>query len=107
MEFDMYAVIKTGGKQYRVVAGEKIRVEQILAEIGSEIEIDQVLMISDGDKTSMGRPLVDGATVKATVLGQGRHDKVRIFKMRRRKHYQKHQGHRQNYTEIQITGISA
>lgn len=107
MEFDMYAVIKTGGKQYRVVAGEKIRVEQILAEIGSEIEIDQVLMVSDGDKTSMGRPLVDGATVKATVLGQGRHDKVRIFKMKRRKHYQKHQGHRQNYTEIQITGISA
>ena len=103
----MYAVIKTGGKQYRVVAGEKIRVEQILAEIGSELVIDQVLMVSDGDKTSMGRPLVDGATVKATVLGQGRHDKVRIFKMRRRKHYQKHQGHRQNYTEIQITGISA
>ena len=107
MEFDMYAVIKTGGKQYRVVAGEKIRVEQILAEIGSELVIDQVLMVSDGDNTSMGRPLVDGATVKATVLGQGRHDKVRIFKMRRRKHYQKHQGHRQNYTEIQITGISA
>ena len=107
MEFDMYAVIKTGGKQYRVVAGEKIRVEQILAEIGSELVIDQVLMVSDGDNTSMGKPLVDGATVKATVLGQGRHDKVRIFKMRRRKHYQKHQGHRQNYTEIQITGISA
>lgn len=107
MEFDMYAVIKTGGKQYRVVAGEKIRVEQILAEIGSEIEIDQVLMVSDGDKTSMGRPLVVGATVKATVLGQGRHNKIRIFKMRRRKHYQKHQGHRQNYTEIEITGISA
>jgi large subunit ribosomal protein L21 len=107
MEFDMYAVIKTGGKQYRVVAGEKIRVEQILAEIGSELVIDQVLMVSDGDNISMGKPLVDGATVKATVLGQGRHDKVRIFKMRRRKHYQKHQGHRQNYTEIQITGISA
>ena len=107
MEFDMYAVIKTGGKQYRVVAGEKIRVEQILAEIGSELVIDQVLMVSDGDNTSMGKPLVDGAIVKATVLGQGRHDKVRIFKMRRRKHYQKHQGHRQNYTEIQITGISA
>lgn len=107
MEFDMYAVIKTGGKQYRVVAGEKIRVEQILAEIGSELVIDQVLMVSDGDNISMGKPLVDGATVKAIVLGQGRHDKVRIFKMRRRKHYQKHQGHRQNYTEIQITGISA
>jgi len=107
MEFDMYAVIKTGGKQYRVEAGEKIRVEQILAEIGSELVIDQVLMIADGDNISMGKPLVNGATVKATVLGQGRHAKVRIFKMRRRKHYQKHQGHRQNYTEIQITGISA
>ena len=103
----MYAVIKTGGKQYRVKTGETIRVEQILSEIGSELVIDQVLMIADGDNISMGKPLVNGATVKATVLGQGRHDKVRIFKMRRRKHYQKHQGHRQNYTEIQITGISA
>jgi large subunit ribosomal protein L21 len=92
MESEMYAVIKTGGKQYRVEAGEKIRIEQILADIGS-------------DNVSMGKPLVDGATVKATVLGQGRHDKVRIFKMRRRKHYQKHQGHRQNYTEIQITAF--
>lgn len=107
MELDMYAVIKTGGKQYRVESGEKIRIEQILAEIGSEFVIDQVLMIADGDNISMGKPLVNGATVNATVLGQGRHDKVRIFKMRRRKHYQKHQGHRQNYTEIQITGISA
>lgn len=103
----MYAVIRTGGKQYRVESGEKIRIEQILAEIGSELVIDQVLMVADGDNISMGKPLVDGATVKATVLEQGRHDKVRIFKMRRRKHYQKHQGHRQNYTEIQITGISA
>lgn len=107
MEFDMYAVIKTGGKQYKVEAGEKIKIEQILAETGSELIIDQVLMIADGDKVSMGKPLLDGATVKATVLGQGRHDKVRIFKMKRRKHYQKHQGHRQSYTEIQITGISA
>jgi len=107
MELDMYAVIKTGGKQYRVESGEKIRIEQILAEIGSEFVIDQVLMIADGDNISMGKPLVSGATVNATVLGQGRHDKVRIFKMKRRKHYQKHQGHRQNYTEIQITGISA
>lgn len=105
MESDMYAVIKTGGKQYRVEAGEKIRIEQILADIGSELVIDQVLMVADGDNVSMGQPLVDGATVKATVLGQGRHDKVRIFKMRRRKHYQKHQGHRQNYTEIQITAF--
>jgi len=107
MESDMYAVIKTGGKQYRVEAGEKIRIEQILADIGSKLVIDQVLMVVDGNNVSVGKPLVNGATVKATVLVQGRHDKVRIFKMRRRKHYQKHQGHRQNYTEIQITGISA
>ncbi|KIO49783.1 50S ribosomal protein L21 [Nitrosospira sp. NpAV] len=103
----MYAIIKTGGKQYRVEAGLKLKIEQIPADIGSELSIDQVLMISDGDNVSMGKPLLSGASVTATVLNQGRHDKVRIFKMRRRKHYQKHQGHRQNYTEIQITGISA
>lgn len=103
----MYAVIKTGGKQYRIQVGEKLKVEQLKVEDGSELVIDQVLMVADGDKVSVGTPLVSGAKVSATVLGQGRHDKVRIFKMRRRKHYQKHQGHRQNYTEIQITGISA
>ena len=103
----MYAVIKTGGKQYRIQVGEKLKVEQLKVESGSELIIDQVLMVADGDKVSMGAPLVSGAKVSATVLGQGRHDKIRIFKMRRRKHYQKHQGHRQNYTEIQITGISA
>jgi large subunit ribosomal protein L21 len=107
MESNMYAIIKTGGKQYRVEAGLKLKIEQIPADIGSELLIDQVLMIADGDNVSMGQPMLSGASVKATVLGQGRHDKVRIFKMRRRKHYQKHQGHRQNYTEIQITGISA
>ena len=104
---DMYAVIKTGGKQYRIKVGEKLKVEQLEVESGSEFIIDQVLMVADGDKVSMGTPLVNGAKVSATVLSQGRHDKIRIFKMRRRKHYQKHQGHRQNYTEIQITGISA
>ncbi|WP_297324616.1 50S ribosomal protein L21 [Nitrosomonas sp.] len=103
----MYAVIKTGGKQYRIQVGERLKIEQLKAENGSELVIDQVLMVADGDKISMGTPLVNGAKVSATVLGQGRHDKIRIFKMRRRKHYQKHQGHRQNYTEIQITGISA
>ena len=107
MEFVMYAVIKTGGKQYRVETGNKIKIEQVPAEIGSEFITNQVLMLADGDKISIGKPLVNGARVKATILGQGRHDKVRIFKMRRRKHYQKHQGHRQNYTEIQITSISA
>jgi large subunit ribosomal protein L21 len=103
----MYAVIKTGGKQYRIQVGEKLKIEQLKVENGSELIIDQVLMVADGDKISMGTPIVSGAKVSATVLGQGRHDKIRIFKMRRRKHYQKHQGHRQNYTEIQITGISA
>jgi large subunit ribosomal protein L21 len=103
----MYAVIKTGGKQYRVAAGEKLKIEQIPAEVGAEITLDQVLMVGDGESVKIGAPLVQGASVKAKVLAQGRHDKVKIFKMRRRKHYQKHQGHRQNYTEIQISGISA
>ena len=103
----MYAVIKTGGKQYRVVAGEKLKIEQIPAEVGAEITLDQILMLGEGETVQIGTPLVSGAAVKATVLAQGRHDKIKIFKMRRRKHYQKHQGHRQNYTEIRIDGISA
>ncbi|MDR2688200.1 MAG: 50S ribosomal protein L21 [Azoarcus sp.] len=103
----MYAVIKTGGKQYRVVAGEKIKVEQIPADVGSQITLDQVLLVSEGESVRIGTPVVSGASVTASVLAHGRHDKVRIFKMRRRKHYQKHQGHRQNYTEIRIDAISA
>jgi large subunit ribosomal protein L21 len=102
----MYAVIKSGGKQYRVASGEKIKVEQLPAEIGSEVAVE-VLMVADGDKISIGKPLLTGAKVQATVVSQGRHDKVTIFKMRRRKHYQRHAGHRQNYTEIQIGTISA
>ena len=102
----MYAVIKTGGKQYRVASGEKLKIEQIPAEVGAEVSFDQVLMVGEGESVKVGTPLVSGAEVKATVLSQGRHDKVKIFKMRRRKHYQKHQGHRQNYTEIRIDGIS-
>ncbi len=102
----MYAVIKTGGKQYRVQSGEKLKVERIEAQVGSEIGLDQVLMIADGETLHVGRPLVEGAKVAATVVSHGRHDKVRIFKMRRRKHYQKHQGHRQNYTELQIGSIT-
>lgn len=103
----MYAVIKTGGKQYRISTGEKLKIEQIPADIGQEITLDQVLSVGEGDQLQVGTPLVAGAVVKATVLAQGRHDKVTIFKMRRRKHYQKHQGHRQNYTEILIGSISA
>ena len=103
----LYAVIKTGGKQYRVVAGEKLKIEQIPADVGAEITIDQILMVGEGETVKIGAPLVVGASVTATVLSQGRHDKIKIFKMRRRKHYQKHQGHRQNYTEIRIDGIAA
>jgi len=103
----MYAVIKTGGKQYRVVTGETLKVEIIPGDIGSAIVLDKVLLVSDGEKLSVGKPLLLGATVAATIVSHGRGVKVRIFKMRRRKHYQKNQGHRQNYTEIRIDGISA
>ncbi len=102
----MYAVIKTGGKQYRVAAGEKIKVEQIAADVGQEIVIDQVLAVGNGADLKVGTPLVSGATVTVTVLAHGKHDKVHIFKMRRRKHYQKRQGHRQQYTELQIGAIT-
>ncbi len=103
----MYAVIKTGGKQYRVAAGQKIKVEQIPADVGSEITLDQVLMVGEGESVKIGTPVISGAVVKASVISHGRHDKIKIFKMRRRKHYQKRQGHRQNYTEIRIEAISA
>ena len=103
----MYAVIKTGGKQYKVSPGEKLKVEQLPADVGAEIVLDQVLMVGEGESVRLGRPMVAGATVKATVVSHGRDDKVTIFKMRRRKHYQKHQGHRQNFTEIEISGIAA
>ena len=102
----MYAVRKTGGKQYRVAAGEKIKVEQIAADVGQEITLDQVLAVGSGSDLKVGAPLVSGATVVAKVLAHGRHDKVRIFKMRRRKHYQKRQGHRQDYTELEIGTIN-
>ncbi len=103
----MYAVIKTGGKQYKVVAGQKYKVEQIPAEVGSEVTLDQVLAVGEGESIRFGAPLVEGATVLAKVVSVGRHDKVKIFKMRRRKHYQKRQGHRQNYTELEIVSINA
>jgi large subunit ribosomal protein L21 len=103
----MYAVIKTGGKQHRVTVGEKLKVEKLIGEVGSEIVLDQVLMVADGEKVTIGAPIVKGASVQATVVSHGRGDKVMIFKMRRRKHYRKTQGHRQSYTEIQIQKIAA
>ena len=103
----MYAVVKTGGKQYKVAAGEKIKVEQIAADVGQEIVLDQVLAVGSGAELTVGAPWVAGASVKAVVVAQGRHDKVRIFKMRRRKHYQKHGGHRQHFTELEISSINA
>jgi large subunit ribosomal protein L21 len=103
----MYAVVKTGGKQYRVSAGEKLKIEQIAAEVGAEIVLDQVLLVADGDAVRMGTPLLEGAQITARVLAHGRGDKVRIFKLHRRKHYRRTQGHRQNYTEIEILGIAA
>ena len=103
----MYAVIKTGGKQYRVSDGEKLKVEKLLAEVDSELVIDQVLAVGNGDDIKLGSPLLAGASVKAKILSHGRGEKVTIFKLRRRKHYKKHQGHRQSYTEIQITSINA
>jgi large subunit ribosomal protein L21 len=103
----MYAVVKTGGKQYKVAPGEKLKIERIPADVGAEVTLDQVLMIvGEGDTVRLGQPVVSGAAVKATVLSQGRGEKVKIFKMRRRKHYQKHQGHRQSYTELRIDSIA-
>lgn len=101
----MYAVIKTGGKQYKVAPGEKLKVEQLPADVGAEVVLDQVLLIGEGDSVRLGQPTLAGATVRATVVAHGRGDKVEIFKMRRRKQYRKHQGHRQDYTELKIESI--
>ena len=101
----MYAEIKTGGKQYRVSAGEKLKVELLEAEVGAAVKFAEVLAIGEGDAVKVGAPFVAGATVNATVLSQGRADKVHIFKMRRRKHYKKSQGHRQSFTEVRIDDI--
>ena len=101
----MYAVIKSGGKQYRVESGKQVRVESLAADVGAAVAFEEVLLVGAGDTVKVVAPLVSGAKVKATVVSHGRGDKVRIFKMRRRKHYQKSQGHRQNYTEVRIDDI--
>jgi large subunit ribosomal protein L21 len=101
----MYAVIKSGGKQYRVEAGKQVRLESLVADVGSAVAFEEVLLVGGGDSVKVGAPLVSGAKVTGTVVAHGRGDKVKVFKLRRRKHYQKTQGHRQNYTEVRIDDI--
>ena len=103
----MYAVIKSGAKQYRVESGAQVRVESLAADVGAAVAFEEVLLVGNGDQVKVGAPLLSGAKVKATVVSHGRGDKVKIFKMRRRKHFQKHQGHRQNYTEVRIDEITS
>ncbi len=103
----MYAVIQTGGKQYRVAPGDVVKVELLKAEEGSSVDLDKVLMVAEGDEVKIGAPYVEGGKVTATVKSHGRAKKVKILKFRRRKHHMKRQGHRQWYTELEITGISA
>jgi len=103
----MYAVIVSGGKQYRLQEGETVKLEKIEAEIGSSINFDQVLLVADGENVKIGQPVVEGAKVTAEILSQGRHKKIKILKFKRRKHHMKQMGHRQWFTEVKITGISA
>jgi len=103
----MYAVIQTGGKQYRVAQGGTLRVEKLAAEAGATVELDQVLMVAEGETVRVGRPYVEGGKVTATVKAHGRAEKVKIIKFKRRKHYMKRQGHRQWYTLLEVTDISA
>jgi len=105
--YSMYAVIVTGGKQYKVAEGEFLKVEKLEVATGESISFDRVLLVGNGDDVKIGAPVVEGAKVTAEVIGQGRHDKVTIIKFRRRKHHMKRQGHRQWFTEIKITGIQA
>ncbi len=103
----MYAVIESGGKQYRVEQGQSLKVEKLNAEEGASLDLDKVLLVADGEDIKVGTPYVDGGKVTVTVKGHGRGEKIRIIKFRRRKHSRKTQGHRQAYTEIEITGINA
>ncbi len=102
----MYAVIKTGGKQYRVQEGQVIRVETLRAEAGETVDFSEVLMVANGDDIKIGAPVVEGAKVSGTVVEHGRHKKIEIIKFKRRKHHMKRQGHRQNYTAVRIESIA-
>lgn len=103
----MYAVIFSGGKQYRVQEGETLKLESLPVEVGSTVNFDKILMLGVGDKIQVGQPYIEGCKVSATVVSQGRHKKIHVVKFRRRKHHEKWQGHRQNYTEVKITQIEA
>ena len=103
----MYAVFKTGGKQYRASEGDVITVEKIEAEKGATVELDEVLMVGEGEDVKVGTPFLEGGKVSATVVDHGRHDKIKVLKFKRRKHHQKQMGHRQYFTQLEITGIEA
>lgn len=103
----MYAVIKTGGKQYKVSEGDTLKVEKLPVEAGSSIELNDVLMVANGDEIKIGAPFIEGGSVSATVTAHGRHKKIKIVKFKRRKHYRRQMGHRQDYTELKIEKISA
>ncbi|MBL4851432.1 MAG: 50S ribosomal protein L21 [Gammaproteobacteria bacterium] len=107
MDAVSYAVIKTGGKQYRVAKGDVVEVEKIVANEGDSVELSDVLMVVDGDSVTIGAPFIDGAKVTAKVCAHGRGAKIRIIKFRRRKHYRRQAGHRQHFTQLEVTGISA
>ena len=102
----MYAVFKTGGKQYRAATGDVLKVEKIEAEKGATVELDEVLMIGEGEDVTVGTPFIEGGKVTATVVDHGRREKIKVIKFKRRKHHQKQMGHRQYFTQIEITGIS-
>ncbi|MEI8054775.1 MAG: 50S ribosomal protein L21 [bacterium] len=102
----MYAIIATGGKQYKVTAGEALQIEKLKAEVGTEVEFDKVLMLVDGEKIEIGAPYLEGVKVVGEVAEQGRGEKIHIIKFRRRKHYMRHQGHRQSFTEVKVKAIN-
>lgn len=101
----MYAVVKSGGKQHRVEPGDRVRVESLPGEVGAAIALGDVLMIGDDAGVKIGRPVLDGASITGTITAQGRHPKIRVFKMKRRKNYKRLKGHRQGYTEIRVDSI--
>jgi|TARA_B100000949_G_scaffold40434_1_gene34273 large subunit ribosomal protein L21 len=103
----MYAVVRTGGKQYRLGVGDSVKVEKLPDEVGNIVELSQILMVSDGGEVKVGTPLVTGASVKAEIVGHGRNKKIRVFKMKRRKQYRRTQGHRQAFTQLKVTEINA